>query len=122
MRILSLVLILVLIAAFAWPYEGNTISVSLVDRPVYELLEILKEKGGLTIVYSKERLTKGGEPVTINLSLKNMPLAETQELMQHTNTAVVKISKEGYHPYTAVIQTTPDQTTVLDVTLTTREN
>ena len=46
-----------------------------------------------------------------------MPLAETQELIQHTNNAVVKIIKDGYEPHTAIIQTSPNETSVLEVKL-----
>jgi len=59
--------------------------------------------------------------VIVNLSLKNMPLSETQELIQHTNSAVVKIIKDGYQPYTAIIQTTADDTAILDVKLVAKE-
>ena len=55
--------------------------------------------------------------VIVNVSLKNMPLAETQELLQHSNSVVIKIQKDGYEPHTAVIQTFPDETAVLKVKL-----
>jgi hypothetical protein len=55
--------------------------------------------------------------VIVNVSLKNMPLAETQELFQHSNSVVVKIQKDGYEPHTAVIQTSPAETAVLKVKL-----
>jgi len=60
--------------------------------------------------------------VIVNLSLKNMPLSETQELIQHTNSAVVQIIRDGYQPYTAIIQTSPNETAVLDVKLEPKEN
>ena len=55
--------------------------------------------------------------VIVNLNMKNMPLAETQELIQHTNSAVVKIIKDSYEPHTAIIQTSPNETAILEVKL-----
>lgn len=48
---------------------ARKVTVKMKDRPVYELLEVLKKEGRLTIVYSKEMLTKDGKPITINIEL-----------------------------------------------------
>jgi hypothetical protein len=69
------IIIVILFVLFALPctgYEGKTLSLSLSDRPLYELLDILREKGELSVVYSKEMLCKGGKPVTINLELRDV--------------------------------------------------
>jgi hypothetical protein len=55
--------------------------------------------------------------VMTNMKYKNMPFGETQVLLKHANTAIVKITKDGYEPYTATIQTIEDDTAVLDVKL-----
>lgn len=57
-------------ACTGWGYSGKTMTLSLKDRPLYELFEILREEGGLTIVYSREQLYRKGMPVTINMELK----------------------------------------------------
>ena len=58
-------------------------------------------------------------PVTVmtNMKYKNMPFNETQKLLKHANNVVVKITKDGYEPYTTTIPTTADKTVVIDVKL-----
>lgn len=61
-------------------YEGKTIFVSIKDKPVYELLEILKKKGKLIIVYSREQLMKKDVPLTININLRSMSAGRILEI------------------------------------------
>ena len=58
-------------------------------------------------------------PVTVitNMKYKNIPFNETQKLLKHVNNVVVKITKDGYEPYTTTIPTTADKTVVIDVKL-----
>jgi len=53
----------------------------------------------------------------VNMKCKNMPFSETQKLLQHANNAVVKITKDGYKPYIATIETTAGETAVINVKL-----
>lgn len=70
------VLLTVLFAAFfvccTQSAEAGTVSLSLKDRPLFELFEILKNKGDLRIVYSREQLCRDGVPVTINIELDHV--------------------------------------------------
>ncbi len=70
-RIWLTILFSVLIAS-ASADENKKIAISLKDRPVFELFEILKKAADMQIVYSKEMLTVAGKPVTINIDLKDV--------------------------------------------------
>lgn len=71
-RVLLIILFIALFVCDAQGAGGSTVSLSLKDRPLFELFEILKSRGGLTIVYSREQLCREGVAVTINIELDHV--------------------------------------------------
>ena len=52
-----------------------------------------------------------------DVNFQNMPLNETQELLDHAGNVVVRVEKEGYQPRTLTLKAEPGGTIEREVTL-----